>query len=435
MTSFIEQIAPYAIKHGQANNISIALICAQACLESSFGNSELAVKANNLFGIKATNWTGAVYRKRTAEHKPDGTVYYIEADFRSYANIGECVKDLCVKYSEGLPFEKHNRYQAVIGETDYKKAAQAVKDAGYATDVNYVSKLNNVIEKYDLTKYDKEMNPQMVKIALDAGHGRNTAGKRSPENEREWEFNNKVLLAATAKLNTYENVQILRLDDPTGNTDVSLVARTNKANNWNADVLVSIHHNALAGKWHSGGGIETFVQEKTASKASKDIANIVQSRIVKAMGLRDRGVKTSNLHMTRSANAPAILTEGGFFDSTVDIKALRDDSKLKAQGEAIAEGLAVYFKLKPKAGKTPVANSPVKPTPVQTKPQPQKESVRMLKGTSATLNNGYAKYLEDAVKAGYIQDKWVKLFKAGKLPMDDAFLLDIHIREAQKAGK
>lgn len=433
MNPFIEKIVPYAIKHGRASNISIALICAQACLESSFGNSELAVKANNLFGIKATNWTGAVYRKLTAEHKPDGTIYYIEADFRSYTDIGECVKDLCVKYSEGLPFEKHNRYQAVIGETDYKKATQAVKDAGYATDVNYVSKLNSVIEKYDLTKYDKEMTPQMTKIALDAGHGRNTAGKRSPSDEREWEFNNKVLLACVAKLNTYENVQILRLDDPTGNTDVPLLTRTNKANAWKADVLVSIHHNALAGKWHSGGGIETFVQEKTASKASKDIASIVQSRIVKAMGLRDRGVKTSNLHMTRAAHAPAILTEGGFFDSTVDIIALRDGSKMKAQGEAIADGLAVYFKLKSKN----VAHVPAPSPPIQPKPQPPKETIRMLKSTtSATLNNGYTKYLEDAVKAGYIQDKWVKLFKAGQLPFDDAFLLDIHIREAQKkAGK
>ena len=107
--------------------------------------------------------------------------------------------------------------------------------------------------------------------------------------------------------------------------------------------LYLIHHNAFDGKWGSHGGVETLVQETTASKASKDIAAIIQPRIVQAMGLRNRGVKTDNLHMLRESSMPAILTEGGFMDSTTDIGALRSDAKLKAQGEAIADGLTVYF--------------------------------------------------------------------------------------------
>ncbi|WP_445683396.1 N-acetylmuramoyl-L-alanine amidase [Sporosarcina sp. FSL K6-6792] len=94
------------------------------------------------------------------------------------------------------------------------------------------------------------------------------------------------------------------------------------------------------------GGIETLVQEITASKASKDIAAIIQPYIVQAVGLCNRGVKTDNLHMLRESSMPAILTEGGFMDSTTDIAALRSDAKLKAQGEAIADGLAMHFKLK-----------------------------------------------------------------------------------------
>lgn len=185
----------------------------------------------------------------------------------------------------------------------------------------------------------------MVRIALDAGHGKHTPGKRTPDDEREWTFNDKVLRACVAKLNEYQNVEVLRLDDPSGETDVPLKARTDRANNWKADVLVSIHHNANAGKWGSHGGAETYVQEKTASKASKDIAALIQPRIVKAMVLRNRGVKTQNLHMTRESKMPAVLTEGGFMDSTIDIHSMRDDGNLKAQGEAIAEVLAVYFKL------------------------------------------------------------------------------------------
>lgn len=200
----------------------------------------------------------------------------------------------------------------------------------------------------------------MVKIALDAGHGINTPGKRSPADEREWSFNNKVLLAAIERLNMYYNVQILRLDDPTGRTDIPLRTRTNKANSWNADVLVSIHHNALAGRWHSGGGVETFTQPGS-SRASEQIADIINPRIVSAMGLRNRGTKKMNLHMTRESKMPAILTEGGFMDSTVDILALRDVNKLKAQGYAIADGLAQYFKLKLK-NDTSVSSSQNSPT-------------------------------------------------------------------------
>lgn len=188
----------------------------------------------------------------------------------------------------------------------------------------------------------------MVKIALDAGHGINTPGKRSPDGEREWTFNNAVLLACVERLNTYQETNILRLDDPTGTMDVPLTTRTNKANGWKADVLVSIHHNADKGIWGSHGGVETYVQEQTASKASKDIAALIQPRIVNAMGLRNRGVKSKNLHMTRMADMPSVLTEGGFMDSTVDINAMRDNDRLKAQGYAIAEGLAIHFKLKKK---------------------------------------------------------------------------------------
>lgn len=187
----------------------------------------------------------------------------------------------------------------------------------------------------------------MVKIALDAGHGINTPGKRTPDGEREWTFNNKVLLACAAKLGSFENVQILRLDDPTGNTDVPLKVRTDKANVWGADILVSIHHNALVGKWGSHGGVETFV-DLTASAASKSIAAIIHPLIVESMALRDRGCKTKDLHMTRESTMPAILTEGGFMDSTTDIAALRSSARLKLQGEAIADGLAIYFKLQQK---------------------------------------------------------------------------------------
>ena len=186
----------------------------------------------------------------------------------------------------------------------------------------------------------------MVKIVIDAGHGFNTPGKRSPDDEREWSFNNKVAKYAIAKLKTYKNVEILRVDDPTGKTDVPLTTRTTLANEWQADVYASIHHNTLADKWGSHSGIETYTMDNpTANPKSIEIAGAIHPRIVMAMGISDRGMKRANFHVLRESAMPAFLSEGGFMDSTVDILKLRDNHYLQAQGEAIAEGLAIYFKL------------------------------------------------------------------------------------------
>lgn len=191
----------------------------------------------------------------------------------------------------------------------------------------------------------------MIKIVLDAGHGINTPGKRTPDGEREWTFNNQVVLAAIAKLNEYENVQILRVDDPTGETDVSLNDRTDKANTFKADVYVSCHHNANTGNWGSWTGVETYTFDHAqANPKSVAIAKVIHTLVVKVMGLRDRGLKKENFHVLRETAMPAILIEGGFMDSSIDILALRDNAKLIAQGEAVAKGLATYFGLNTKGG-------------------------------------------------------------------------------------
>jgi N-acetylmuramoyl-L-alanine amidase len=188
---------------------------------------------------------------------------------------------------------------------------------------------------------------RMPKIAYEAGHGINTSGKRTPDGEREWMFNDKVARAFDEKMNQYDQVQLLRLDDPTGNRDVPLTERTNKANAWGADVLISFHHNALSGSWGTHTGIETYVHPES-SAASKEIQRLIHPRIVVAMGLKDRGMKEANFHMLRESNVPSVLIEGGFMDSTIDIKELRNDSKLRAQGEAATHALVDFFFLKPK---------------------------------------------------------------------------------------
>lgn len=188
----------------------------------------------------------------------------------------------------------------------------------------------------------------MFKVAIDGGHAEVTPGKRTPDGEREWSFNNKVVLALIAELKKYSNVEIIRTDDPTGKTDVSLEERVRRANNFGADVFVSIHHNANSndGRWGTWTGSETYLMTPvSANPGSYALAKAVHPQLVKAMGLRDRGIKAANFHVLRETNMPAILTEAGYMDSTIDIDKLRNNSVLATQGRNIAKGIAAYGKL------------------------------------------------------------------------------------------
>jgi len=89
----------------------------------------------------------------------------------------------------------------------------------------------------------------MKKVVWSAGHGLNTPGKRTPNGEREWLFNNIVVIAGMNYLSTHVEVRQLRIDDPSGKMDVPLKERTSKANDWHADIYISCHHNALGGIW------------------------------------------------------------------------------------------------------------------------------------------------------------------------------------------
>lgn len=375
MDNFIGTLAPYAIRHGRAMNILPSLILAQGILETGGGTSELAREANNLFGIKkGTGWDGPVHAVVTSEYRKNDAgedeIYYITAEFRKYDSYEGAVIDLCDKYVNGTTWESHNRYEAVIGNFDFDAVTQAVKDAGYATDPNYPAKLRNIYEVYDLGQYDVgfvtdiieeateiiesiEEETRMVKVVFDAGHAKTTPGKRTPAGEREWTFNNVVVLAAIAELQRYANVEILRVDDPSGNTDVPLNTRTARANSWQGALYVSVHHNANTGRWGTWTGVETFVYTtSTNNSGSMKLAREVHPRLVKAMGLKDRGIKKANFAVIRQTKMPAILTEGGYMDSTIDIKKMRNNAVLRNAGVAIAQGIVAYAGLKLKAGAT-----------------------------------------------------------------------------------
>jgi len=125
--------------------IPASITLAQGILESGAGKGELCKKANNHFGIKChVGWEGdRVY------HDDDTS----QECFRKYNHPAESYRD------HSLFLTSRSRYSKLfeLDKGDYKGWAKGLKDAGYATDPKYPTKLIYIIEKYNLHKFDNEV--------------------------------------------------------------------------------------------------------------------------------------------------------------------------------------------------------------------------------------------------------------------------------------
>lgn len=183
-------------------------------------------------------------------------------------------------------------------------------------------------------------------IALDAGHGLKTPGKRTPDGIHEWELNDKVRDKVVARLKDYD-VKFVFPDNNEGKTDESLTSRKSKYLNAKVDAVVSIHHNALTGKWGNATGVETWV-DRNHTTADMKLAKCIQKRLPKYTGLKDRGIKEEDWTVIYQNKVAAVLTEGGFMDSRIDHPVITSKDGQDAYAKAIAEGLIEFLDLKKK---------------------------------------------------------------------------------------
>ena len=159
----ISKVGPLFVADQKKNGILASVSLAQFILESGYGKSELAFEANNCFGMKKTlsgnNWGGStwdgtsIYTKKTQEQNTDGSYVTVTADFRKYPDIEASIADHSA-YLLGAKNGSKLRYEGLKGCTDYRKAAQIIKKAGYATSIDYVDKLCSIITRWNLTVYD-----------------------------------------------------------------------------------------------------------------------------------------------------------------------------------------------------------------------------------------------------------------------------------------
>ena len=186
----------------------------------------------------------------------------------------------------------------------------------------------------------------MFKIALGAGHGLTTPGKRcdktlDPNETSEWWLNDRVCDYVESYLKEYNGYSLLRLDDSDdGKDDVALSTRVSKANNWGADVYLSVHHNAGANRT-SAGGICAFTHPQ-ASVSSVTWRDALYDALIDHTGLKGNRAtpKTSgNFYVLRNTKMPAVLLELGFMDSKVDVPIILSNSFAQKCAKAIVEVL------------------------------------------------------------------------------------------------
>lgn len=138
---YIENYHSLAVQKMQSHGIPASITLAQGILESAAGTSDLAIKANNHFGIKChSQWQGETYYKTDDKENEC---------FRKYKSVED-------SYNDHSDFLKARRYERLFSlpPTDYKAWAEGLKACGYATNPNYSDRLVSLIERYHLDAYD-----------------------------------------------------------------------------------------------------------------------------------------------------------------------------------------------------------------------------------------------------------------------------------------
>ena len=139
---YIEKWAPTAVREMYRSGVPASITLAQGLLESGFGNSELAVKGNNHFGIKChSDWKG---KSMKVDDDRKGEC------FRVYDDAEESFRD----HSDFLRYQDRYKFLFDFDTKDYESWAYGLRKAGYATDPAYPAKLIKNIEDFDLARFD-----------------------------------------------------------------------------------------------------------------------------------------------------------------------------------------------------------------------------------------------------------------------------------------
>lgn len=157
--AYIDRYSALAVQEMERTGVPASIKLAQAVLESRYGTSTLARKANNHFGIKCGGrWTGDTYYRKDDDYVLGKLV---PSCFRSYSSTQESF----VAHSNFLISNARYAKLFAIKKTNYKAWAKGLKSAGYATAKNYHKTLIKLIEDLELHKYDRMGSEDLMLVS------------------------------------------------------------------------------------------------------------------------------------------------------------------------------------------------------------------------------------------------------------------------------
>ncbi|WP_181347998.1 N-acetylmuramoyl-L-alanine amidase [Thalassobacillus sp. CUG 92003] len=185
-------------------------------------------------------------------------------------------------------------------------------------------------------------------IALDDGHGMNTAGKRTPHIPeigraiKENEFNKAVVnfLKQELERNGFQTLLVAPTD-----ADTPLTTRTNLANSRNADAYIAIHYNAYDGSFSAPNpnGNEIYVYPGHTNRAAGNLAASIGKYLRQGTSQNWRGVKEADFHVLRETQMIAILSENGFMDNKREALLMISEDFQKEVAVEHAKGICEYY--------------------------------------------------------------------------------------------
>ncbi len=191
--AFVNKIGPLIQAEAKARGYKVVSpIIAQACCESAFGLSSLGYKYNNYFGMKCgSSWKGKSVNLKTKEEYTAGVLTTIRDNFRVYDSMEEGV----VGYFNFISTKRYANLKDAVNPRQY---LEFIKADGYATSSSYVATNMNIINKYNLTRFDevifKPITPDLISNVIIGvfGNGNERKIKLSSEGYDPEEVQKKV---------------------------------------------------------------------------------------------------------------------------------------------------------------------------------------------------------------------------------------------------
>jgi len=185
-----------------------------------------------------------------------------------------------------------------------------------------------------------------MRIYLDAGHGKDTAGKRSfDESFLEYEFNRDVVKRMKEILARHD-VEVVWA--ATTDVDIPLSERCRISNDTKVDIFVSIHANAFGEDWNSANGWEIYFCK--GSEKGEKLANSIHSASL-SLGLKDRGVKANtDFTVLKNTKAPAVLIEHFFYTNKSELAKCNTEEYRQKFAVSDSKGILDYLGVKYQEG-------------------------------------------------------------------------------------